>query len=111
LKVKSSEKKKIRSPSGRAEYTFAHHDDESVVGTVLACAVGLRPLHFGAEEVSRGTVAGGIYIIVFVIVAHFDPIGMGIEMVASCNGKRKYSREVNGTVRQIELRQIERGDS
>lgn len=41
---------------------------------------------------SGGTVAGGIYIIIFVIVAHFDPIGMGIEMVAGCNGKReKYS--------------------
>lgn len=70
----------------RTEYAFAHYHNESVVGTVLACAVVFGAFHLSSKEVCGGAVAGGIYVIVLVVVAHFDPIGMGIEMVASCNG-------------------------
>jgi hypothetical protein len=63
------------------------------VGTVFACAIVFGSLHFGAEEVCRGTAASRIYVEVFVVVAHFDPIGrMGVErpvaMAASIDSMR-----------------------
>lgn len=80
----------------RAEYTFAHYHNEAVVRAVLACAVVLRTLHFRAKEVCGGVVAGGIYVVVLVVVAHFDPIGMGIEMGTSCNSESSIGFNGNG---------------
>lgn len=57
------------------------------MGALFACAVVFCTIIFTANEVGGGVATGGIYVVVFEIVAHFDPIGIGIGMRTSRNRK------------------------